>query len=253
MRIGVVGAMAEEIALLRQDLEGATERDIGMRTYAGGRLYGSDAVVVFSRYGKVAAAATTTTLIERFAVDCVIFTGVAGGVAPGLKVGDIVVADCLVQHDLDLRPLGIDRFKVPLLDQAFFPVADALVALARQSADDFIRLDLERDIPADVRARFGITRPAVVVGTVASGDQFMADPARIAELREAIPDLQCVEMEGAAVAQVCFEHGVPCIVMRVISDRADESAGFDFTQFINGIASRLTCGAVRRLIRSLGA
>lgn len=253
MRIGVVGAMSEEVERLRLDLAAASERSIGMRTYASGRLYGSDAVVVFSRFGKVAAAATAVTLIQLFGADMIVFTGVAGGAAPDLRIGDIVVADRLVQHDLDLRPLGLERFTVPLLDKDFFPVDASLVALARQSASEYVRLDLEREIPADVRARFGIERPAVRVGTIASGDQFMADPQRIADLREAIPGLLCVEMEGAAVAQVCFELGVPCLVLRVISDLADESAGVDFAQFVESVASRFTSGAVRRLVRVLGA
>lgn len=253
MRIGVVGAMAEEIDRLRQDLQLDAETVIGMRTYASGRLYGSEAVVVFSRYGKVAAAATATTLIETFHCGLLVFTGVAGGAAPGLRIGDIVVADRLVQHDMDARPLGLARFVVPLLDQAYFPVADELVALARQSASAFVQQDMDREIPLAVRQRFGITEPAIVVGTVASGDQFIADPGRIADLRQAVPNLQCVEMEGAAVAQVCFEHAVPCVVLRVVSDMADESASLNFAQFVAGIASRLTCGSVRRLVRAFGA
>src|SRR5579862_9742959 len=132
MKIGIVGAMPQEIALLQRDLQHPRVETRGMRQYLQGTLYGKDVVLVFSRCAKVAAASTVTTLIEVFGVDLVVFTGAAGAADPRLEIGDVVIGTSLVQHDLDARPL-FPRFEVPLLGRVAFETAPALVALARQS------------------------------------------------------------------------------------------------------------------------
>lgn len=255
MRVGIVGAMPQEIALLRSDLRNARQQIRGMREYLEGTLYGKDAVLVLARMAKVAAASTVTTLIEVFGVELVVFTGVAGAVDPSLEIGDVVVATSLVQHDLDARPL-FKRFEVPLLDRIVFEASPATIALARQSAERYVSQDLQTDIPAETLKAFGITRPKVLEGLVVSGDQFMANPETLVGLRSALvgaglPAPLCVEMEGAAAAQVCHEHAVPLVVMRTISDKADHSAAVDFVPFVDRVASHFTRGIVRELIRKL--
>ncbi len=218
----------------------------GMRDYTTGKLWGIDCVCVLSRLGKVAAAATAATLIERFSVTHIVFTGVAGAVDNEVKVGDIVVADSLVQHDMDATPL-FPRFEVPLLGQSLFCpdqyLADSLVT----AAGDFVANDLATSIAAQDRDAFQLHTPRVFRGLIASGDEFVDSYQRRGQLKAALPALLAVEMEGAAVAQVCFEFGVPFAVVRTVSDGANEGASHDFTQFIERVASRYAFGIVRRL------
>jgi adenosylhomocysteine nucleosidase len=253
MKVGIVGAMAQEIALLQRDLTRARRQSRGMREYLEGQLYGKEAVLVFSRWAKVAAASTVTTLIEVFGVDLVIFTGVAGGADPSLEIGDVVIGTTLIQHDLDPRPL-FPRFDVPLLDKISFQPPLHLVSLARESAITYLHGHLHREISAATLKAFGINPPPRLhEGLIISGDQFIADPERLLNLRTALigaglPAPLCVEMEGAAVAQVCHEHSIPVIVMRTISDKADHSAAIDFASFVDKVASHFSRGIVEQLI-----
>jgi adenosylhomocysteine nucleosidase len=252
MKIGIIGAMAEEVEHLTRDIEARQRVTTGRRDYIAGMLFGRDVVVAFSRWGKVAAAATTTTLIERFGVDFVVFTGVAGAAAPHLEIGDIVVASATMQYDLDVSALpGLERFEVPLLGISRFPVGSDLQARARLSAETFISSGLSEAVSRDLLNEFGIGLPRVICGLVASGDRFIADQASLCELQAALPDLQCVEMEGGAVAQVCYEYDIPMTLFRVISDKADHSAVIDFPAFVSKIASPITAGIVRDFVRSV--
>jgi adenosylhomocysteine nucleosidase len=254
MKIGIIGAMAQEIALLQADLKNARRQTRGMREYLEGTLYGKDSVLVFSRWAKVAAASTVTTLIEVFGVDLVVFTGVAGAADPGLEIGDVVIGTRLVQHDLDPRPL-FRRFEVPLLGQIAFEVPPSLVSAARASVSLYLTKRIHDEIAPAVLATFRIKPPPRLhEGLIASGDQFIADPATLAGLRAALVDAGlppplCVEMEGAAVAQVCHEHGIPMIVVRTISDKADHSAAIDFVPFVDKVASHFSRGIVEELIK----
>jgi len=258
MKVGIVGAMTQEVALLQRDLKDIRRQRRGMREYMQGELYGKDAVLVFSRCGKVAAASTVTTLFEAFNADFIVFTGVAGAADPLLEIGDVVIGTAFVQHDLDARPL-FRRFEVPLLDKILFATAADIVALARESARSYLDEEMDRDIAAISLSAFGIrSPPRLHEGLIASGDQFIADPAKLTELRNALvaaglPAPLCVEMEGAAVAQVCDEHEVPLAIMRIISDKADHSAGVDFTSFIDEVASHFTRGIVEGFLRRLPA
>src|SRR5262249_2589905 len=212
-----------------------------------------EAVLVFSRWAKVAAASTVTTLIEAFGVDLVLFTGVAGAADPSLEIGDVVIGTTLIQHDLDPRPL-YPRFEGPLLAQTSFQAPLHLLALARESATMYLHKRVHRDIPAETLHTFGINPPPRLhEGLIISGDQFIANPETLSNLRSdlvsaGLPAPLCVEMEGAAVAQVCHEHGIPVIVMRTISDRADHSAAIDFASFAAKVASHFSRGIVEQLI-----
>jgi adenosylhomocysteine nucleosidase len=246
MKFGILGAMPQEVAWMQRSMTVRRTVEAGLRTFYEGTWAGQEIVLVLSRVGKVSAAATTLLLLERFGCSAIVFTGVAGAVHPGLRVGDIVVADRLIQHDMDARPL-FPRFEIPLLGKREFaaPLHDAAVRAAREYLAHQFRID----VTDERRSRFGLTEPRVHQGLVVSGDQFLADPARTAALREALPDALCTEMEGAAVAQICHEMGnVPFAVIRVISDQADHSAALDFQRFIDEVAEHVTGGIVHRLL-----
>jgi adenosylhomocysteine nucleosidase len=233
MTLAVMGAMPEEVAHLLPELHDARVVRHGNRDFHRGTLWGHDAVVVFSHWGKVASTMTATSLVTEFGATRLVFTGVAGGIDPSLRVGDVVVATRLVQHDLDARPL-FARFEIPLLGRTFLE-PDAALA---------------RDLAAAARAYLAArgSGASVTEGLVASGDQFFSSDARRGELRDALPDALCVEMEGAAVAQVCAEFGVPFAIVRTISDAAGDSAAVDFSRFLTEVASEYSHGILRRLL-----
>ena len=247
MRIGLMGAIEEEVAFVRAELASPRSESSGGRRYDVGRLHGCDVVLAFSRMGKVAASATAATLIGRYGVDAVVFSGVAGGASADLNIGDIVVGRELVQHDLDARPL-FPRFEVPLLGVSRFRAPAAWQRAAARAAREFARDDLGAAIGPAAAGAFGIGRPTVHEGLIASGDQFIDSALELRAIRRALPGLLCVEMEGAAVAQVCYEHRVPWVVIRAISDRADHAAPVDYPRFIREVASHYAPGILRRLL-----
>ncbi len=254
MKIGITCSMQEEINLLLADLERSESSVIGKREYSSGRLYGTEAVLVFSRWGKVASASTATTLIDRFGVEAIVFTGVAGAASPLLSIGDIVVSTALVQHDLDASALpAFAKFEIPLLGISRILADKGLIESMAESASQYISSDLLPEIGERTLSEFGIFAPKIELGLIASGDRFIADKGLINSLCEQLGDLLCVEMEGAAVAQVCYEHGVPFVVARAISDKADHSAVIDFPRFINKVACYYSRGIIRGLISKLGS
>lgn len=245
-KIGIMGAMMQEIDIIVDHLE---ERrppvSIANREYHLGRFAGRDVVVVFSRWGKVAAAMTVTSLIERFGVEEIIFTGVAGAVSRKLNVGDVVVATELIQHDFDASGTGLfPRFELPLIGLSHIPVSSAMVTSSAASAREFLS-------SWDARSHGLEITPVVYQGVIGSGDVFMADSARLAELEVLIPGILAVEMEGAAVAQVCHEYGIPFTVIRTISDKADHTAAVDFLDFVANVARHYSLGIVRNLVARL--
>jgi len=248
-RLGLISALHQEQAGLIECMQGTETVSRGMRKYVVGNLWGIDTVCVLSRVGKVAAAATVATLIEHFGVTHIVFTGVAGAVDSTLQIGDIVVADALVQHDMDATPL-FPRYEVPLLGQSHFASDKHLTDHLAKSAHDFVAQDLSAMVPAHDRDAFRLAAPRVHRGLIASGDEFVSSQARQQALTTALPGLLAVEMEGAAVAQVCFEFGVPFSVIRTISDGANEASPFDFMQFIENVASRYAFGIVKRMCTS---
>jgi adenosylhomocysteine nucleosidase len=248
--LGILAALHDEIADLLVQMGPAAEcRRIGKRDYYVGELYGRHCVVVLARIGKVAAAATAVTLIREFDVQAVLFTGLAGGIAPGVHVGDVVIANTLVQHDLDARPL-FARYEVPLLGVSQLPTAPKMNEVLAQCAVDYLALGLSRDVDALTRDLFGIGAPTLHRGLVASGDRFVGDAAVASGLLEALPETLCVEMEGAAVAQVCHEYDVPCAILRTVSDRADAAAPVDFAAFLSRVASHYSSGIVSRFVQA---
>lgn len=249
--IGLICAMPEEAARLREAMRDARVERRGRREFVIGRLFERETALCASRCGKVAAGATMAAMIERYHATPFILTGAAGALADSLSVGDIVLADTLIQHDLDASALPrFTKFEVPLLGASRFRADPTLTALAEAAAREFVERDLEADVPPRLRAEFGIARPRVVRGTIASGDRFIASEAERQALLRELPDVLCVEMEGAAVAQVAYEYDVPFAVIRTISDIANHSAPIAFERFLQ-IVAHVTYGVVQRLLHRL--
>lgn len=245
IRLGLISALHEEQTGLIEQMQGKNSIRRGMRDYTAGSLWGIDCVCVLSRMGKVAAAATVATLIERFDVTHIVFTGVAGSAAQQVQVGDIVLAENLVQHDMDARPLA-PRFEIPLTGISTFAADVSLSAVLGQAAHDFLAQDWTDAIENADKAAFRLKMPRLHRGLVASGDEFITSSDKINILKLALPEVLAVEMEGAAVAQVCFEFGIPFSVIRTISDNANENAGIDFNSFLERVAQHYAFNIVKR-------
>ena len=231
-------------------MQGPCKLTHGMRDYTSGNLWGIDAVCVLSRLGKVAAAMTAVILVEKFEVTHIVFTGVAGSADMGVRIGDLVIAETLVQHDMDARPL-FPRFEVPLTGLSGFGSDRGLSELLAGSARTFLDVGFDSTISTSECTQFGLERPRVHCGLIGSGDQFISNRVHLERLKEALPPLLAVEMEGAAVAQACFELGIPFAVMRTISDNANEDAAIDFMRFVKTIASRYAFCVVKLLCERL--
>ncbi|SDG59419.1 5'-methylthioadenosine/adenosylhomocysteine nucleosidase [Paraburkholderia phenazinium] len=245
--LGVMAALPQELGDLLEAMRAESEvRTVthGRRDYHLGTVHGAPCVVTLGRIGKVAAAATVSALIHAFDVEAVVFTGVAGGVGREVRIGDVVVADTLTQHDLDASPL-FPRFEVPLLGVARFAADQMLADQLAAATEQFVA----EEGPA-LAARFATQLPRVHRGLIISGDQFVASAAAVEALREALPDALAVEMEGAAIAQVCHEYGVPCAIVRTVSDTADAHAPASFTSFLTEIAGTYSNGILKRFLQA---
>jgi len=229
MTLAIVAAMREELAAVLELMPDEHKVVVGGREFWRGHLHGHPVIAVLSRIGKVAAATTATVLIERFGVREILFTGVAGGIGAGVNVGDVVVAQAFLQHDLDVSPL-FPRHEVPLYGLDRFPtdrgLSEALLAAVRRALPEA-----------------GLHR-----GLVVSGDRFVSTRGEAQAIRAAVPDALAVEMEGAAIAQVCHDFGVSYAAVRTISDRADDAAHGDFLAFIREVASRHSAAIVEAFL-----
>ncbi len=227
----IVSAMQEELAAVLALMQGQQKQTIAGRDFWLGQLHGRAVIVVLSRIGKVAAATTATILIERFGVHSLVFTGVAGGLHPSAQVGDVVVATEFLHHDMDASPL-FPKFEVPL------------TGVSRFAADTALSRELARAV--------GCALPQVRLhrGLMVSGDRFVSTTAESRAIQAVLPDALAVEMEGAAIAQVCLDYGVAFAAVRTISDRADDEAHGDFVQFIKTTASPYSTAIVAALLGS---
>ncbi|MDQ1913131.1 5'-methylthioadenosine/adenosylhomocysteine nucleosidase [Paenibacillus sp. GD4] len=210
-KIGVIGAMKEEIELFHQHMQDVKETTRAKVTFFEGTFLGKSIVLCKSGVGKVNAAVTTQVLVDTFGVDAVVFTGVAGAVDPGLNVGDIVVSNECLQHDMDVTALGFPRGTIPYEETSTFVADEQLRKLALQVSKEL----------------FG---DRVKEGRVLSGDQFIASRETVGKLYSELQGT-CTEMEGAAVAQVCSMNGTPFVIIRSMSDKADGSAHVNFAEF----------------------
>lgn len=247
MPIGIMSAMHEEIHLLHEQMEVESEIVLGMRTYFIGKLCGKDVVVVFSRWGKVAAASTATALIVEFGVDEIIFSGVAGGLDKRLNIGDIVIGESLIQHDMDATPI-FSKYEIPLMDKTYFDSDKTISQRLTSAANKYLA---ENKLDNELTEEFGLHSPTIYIGNIASGDRFISDNAEIERFRSELPDVLCVEMEGAAVAQICYEYGVPFGIVRTISDSANDDAHIDFIRFVDKVASHYTSGILENYLKNI--
>ena len=245
--VAIVSAMHHELRALMPLLNEPRSMRLAGRDFHLGLIHGHPVVLVLSGIGKVAATTTATLLLHEFGVRQLVFTGVAGGLQRGVKVGDVVVARQLLQHDMDASPL-FPRFEVPLTGRSRFEadagLADMLASAAQRCLDRAADL-----IGVQHLVDFGIDAALVHQGLVVSGDRFVSSAAQSSELRALLPDALAVEMEGAAVAQVCADFRRPFAVLRTISDRADDQAHVDFTRFIDEVACVYTRVVVEDWLR----
>ncbi len=248
-RIGLMAAMPQELQAVLELMPDEHRETVAGRHFWPGHLgacaqnpTGCEVVAVVSGIGKVAAATTATLLLQRYGVDGLLFTGVAGGLGAGVKVGDIVVAQRFLQHDMDASPL-FPRHEVPGYGQALFAThtdwTHTLVQASQHTLDN-----LPTWLSHDTVAAFQLQTARVHQGLIVSGDRFVATSAESSALRLALPEALAVEMEGAAVAQVCHDFGVPFAAVRTVSDRADDSAHVDFGRFVADVASRYSAQVV---------
>ena len=225
-KLGIIGAMEQEVESLLAQMQGKTSREIAGSTFFSGTLEGVDAVVVQCGVGKVNAALCAQILCDCFGVTHLVNTGIAGSLCAELDIGDLVVSRDAMYHDFDCVHFGYPYGRVPGMDVTAFPADDTLLGYAFAAA--------EQVNPSHTR-----------IGRVASGDLFVADAVqkeRIVATTQAL----CTEMEGAAIAQAAYRNQVPFVILRAISDKADDSAQMDYPTFERIAAHR--CAEVTRLL-----
>jgi adenosylhomocysteine nucleosidase len=238
MTTAILSALPQEQAGVLSMLQSPQRTAHAGREFWHGSVHGKPVVLALSGIGKVAAATTATALIERFKAQRLVFTGVAGGLAPRVQVGDVVVGTQYLQHDFDASPL-FARYEIPGYGRARFDADMNLSAIVSEAAPAIFQ---RAGGPKDIHAH---------VGLVVSGDRFVSSAAEVQALRLGLPDALCVEMEGAAVAQVCHDYAVPFVAVRTISDRADDTAHLDFAQFVRDVAGPYAVRLVDALMRRL--
>ena len=238
---GIMGAEPKEVEGIVALFDDYEVIKVGSRNYYQGIIHGKEVVVVYSRCGKTAAATTVTALIHHFKITQLIFTGVAGALHPDLQIGDVVISNRLVQHDMDVRPFR-PRFEIPILGKTFFKSDSGLQRSAKTAAEVTVQTQFKN------LKELGIEFPTVRTGDIASGDQFISSSKKKKELLNALPTLLCTEMEGAAVAQVCYEYEVPFVVIRTISDTANETADIDFPLFLEEVASKYSAAIIDQML-----
>lgn len=247
--IGIIGAIPQEINGVVNLLTNKQEHKIGRRSYFTGKLNNQKVVVVYSRVGKVAASATVTTLILEFNVSELIFTGVAGGIHADVKIGDIVLGQSLIQHDMNAQPL-FPAYEIPMLGKAYFEADSSQLEVATTAILEILEEQhLHNVISEKDLDKFNIHQPQLHVGLIGSGDLFFSTNSQKEKLQQNLPEILCVEMEGAAVAQVCYEFDIPFIIIRTISDDADDHSTLDFNSFIEKISNVYSIENIKNIIK----
>ncbi|WP_368029823.1 5'-methylthioadenosine/adenosylhomocysteine nucleosidase [Arcobacter sp. s6] len=213
-KLAIMGAMQEEIEPLLAYFDKVNVVEYANNKYYEVNYKGLDIVIAYSKIGKVFASLTASTMIEKFGCDTLLFSGVAGGINPNLKIGDLIIADKLCQHDLDITAFGHPH--------GFVPGGKVFVETTKDLRDLAIKVANENDLK-------------VIVGTIATGDQFVHSNERKKFIEKTFT-ADALEMEGASVAVVCDALNIPFFILRAISDTADMDAGFDFDEFLKSSA-----------------
>lgn len=217
--IGIIGAMDEEIVYLKEKVDlVSTKNIVGLLFYIG-RFAGHNLIIARSGIGKVNAAICTQIMIDHFGIDYMINIGVAGALEDGLKIGDILISRDTVQHDMDVSALGDPIGTIPRMAESFFAADEELVRLAQEAASEIAE------------------GYSVKIGRIASGDQFIATKEAKDRIRKNF-GASCAEMEGAAIAHTCWLNRIPFVIIRAISDSANDEAGVSFEKFCTLAAKR---------------
>ncbi|MEK4759389.1 5'-methylthioadenosine/S-adenosylhomocysteine nucleosidase [Viridibacillus sp. FSL E2-0187] len=230
MKIAVIGAMEEEVELLRATLENTTSTTIANSEYTTGTYKGHEVILLKSGIGKVNAGMSTTILLHQFKPDVVINTGSAGGFDENLEVGAVVISDEVRHHDVDATIFGYEMGQVPQMPAAF-------------KSDEKLRKVAEEAVSELGEHQFA-------TGLISTGDSFMNDPERVALVRSHFPQMKAAEMEAAAVAQVCHQFGTPFVVIRALSDIAGKESNISFEEFLP-VAAKHSTEIVLRVIEKL--
>lgn len=211
--IGIIGAMNEEVIQLKEIMLIEENRKIGGYEFFKGRLYEKEIVLVECGIGKVNASICATLLINEFKVERIFFTGVAGALNPKIDIGDIVISTDLLEYDFDVTSFGYEPGVIPRMKDSKFKSDERMIEIAKNSAIE----------------QFGENR--VWIGRIVSGDQFVASVDKIKWLRDTFNG-ECTEMEGAAVAHVCYLLNTPFVIIRSISDKANHDANMNYDEFV---------------------
>lgn len=230
MTIGIIGAMDEEVKILLDNIVLDNKSEKAKMEFNSGTLWGKDVVIVRSGIGKVNAAICTQILIDDYKVNKIINVGVAGGIGKEILPGDVVIADTLVQHDMDTSVFGDKLGQIPRLDTYDFKCDTNLIEIAKGICEK-------------------ATSHKSYIGRIVSGDQFIADVEKIRWLSKEFDAMAC-EMESASIAQVCYLNNVPFIVIRSISDNANNGAHIDFEKFIP-IAVENSTEIIRNMLKHM--
>jgi adenosylhomocysteine nucleosidase len=230
MKIAVIGAMEKEVELLRASLENTKSQIIANSEYTTGTYQDKEVVLLKSGIGKVNAAMSTTILLREYKPDIVINTGSAGGFDPSLEVGAVVISNEVRYHDVDVTGLGYE-----IGQMAEMPVAyhsdEKLIEIAKEAVIEVVEFQYD-------------------IGLICSGDSFMNDSARVETVRTYFPTMKAIEMEAAAVAQVCYQFDTPFVVIRALSDIAGKKSNITFDKFLS-IAAKNSTQIVLKTIEKL--
>lgn len=230
MVFGIIAAMSEELEILLKDMDLEDKKIKANMTFNKGKLWGKDVVAVVCGIGKVNAAICTQILASEYNVDKVINVGVAGGIGKEIYPGDIVIADNLVEHDMDTTAFGDPHGQIPRMDTFDFKADKELVELATKACESL----------TDIKS---------YVGRIVSGDQFIASVEKVQYLEKEFNALSC-EMEGASIAHVCYSNNIPFVIIRSISDNANNGAHIDFEKF-TPVAVKNSTSIIKEMIKNI--
>jgi len=215
-KLAIIGAMEEEIVPLLKYFTNVKKVQYANNIYYEAKYNNIDIVVAYSKIGKVFSTLTASTMIQKFGCDTLLFSGVAGGINPKLKIGDLIVANKLTQHDLDITAFGHPHGYVP-------------------GGEVYVNTDEKlKNIALEVAQQNDIK---IIEGVIATGDQFICNEDKKDFIKNTF-NADALEMEGASVAVVCDALNVPCLILRAISDTADMDAGFNFDEFLETSAKQ---------------